>query len=83
MPFLMSRLALLTIALATATLATPATAQDRRDGGKLLLTDGVTSVEGRGGRRVCHLGGDRGTRDRGRHRRDRACDLYRATPIST
>ena len=49
MPFLMSRLALLTIALATATLATPATAQDRRDGGKLLLTDGVTSVEGAAG----------------------------------
>ena len=45
----MSRLAILIVALATATLATPATAQDRRSGGKLLLTDGITSVEGAAG----------------------------------
>lgn len=45
----MSRLAVLAAALATATLALPAAAQDRRSGGKLLLTDGVSSVEGAAG----------------------------------
>ena len=45
----MSRATCLAAVLATAALSSPAVAQDRRTGGKLLLTDGVTSVEGAAG----------------------------------
>ncbi len=46
---MMSRFSVPAAVLAIAMLTVPATAQDRRSGGKLLLTDGVASIEGAAG----------------------------------